>query len=755
MLSNRLNRSRVLTLSFLATIAALVFVLHAFFLTPAAPAQQESPAAARVRGLNNHLLRIHGQMQQATPNEAAQLRNQAATVIEERAAALRALVKQSPKQALSLAFSPELLADLAAKFPQSTASLESHVRRKGPIEYFISDDATMTRHGSLIAMQAGSETLEVYFAESIPAGLTSGVVLEVQGVQAGNLLAAEGGATITSTTAQTCSTAGVQNTAVLLVTFPGVTPPVGVTPESVYATFFGTTGRSLDGFWREASYGQTSAAGNVFGWYTLSSPYTCSTMDQARDEAIAIATAAGANFQNYTRLFVIFPDIGCVAGFAQVGCSTLSSPSGSFTASTAYIEADYMTGDQAVQLATHEAGHNLGLLHSGTLGFGTEPLGPLGATGTVSEFGDYWSTMGSQTLGIYPAQQKAEVLNWLASGTNYLVVQSSGTWSLQPLEVSPPGLQALKIQRGTGNNGWLWVEYRQPIGNYDSTLMTQPFSGALIHYEDPTTGAYTHLLDFSPDGSWNTWWYPALLAGQTWTDPYTNLSISVQSAAPNALTVNATYGPMPCSLANPTVSAEPLNPSTTPGNSVSYNVSVTNNDSAGCPSSAFSLSSGEPSGWPTGFSATSLTLSPGQSGSVTMAKTAPAGTSAGTYPVDAKAADTVSVGAAAANITVTTAPALAVTVSTSSSLYTLRQTVSMTAKVLTGGNPAPRASVSFTLTQPDGTNVVKVVKADSTGEAIWNYRLSRTAPLGSYTVVATATYDSQMASSSTASFTVK
>ncbi len=39
MLSNRLNRSRLLTLSFIATIAALVLVLQAFFLTPNASAQ--------------------------------------------------------------------------------------------------------------------------------------------------------------------------------------------------------------------------------------------------------------------------------------------------------------------------------------------------------------------------------------------------------------------------------------------------------------------------------------------------------------------------------------------------------------------------------------------------------------------------------------------------------------------------------------------------------------------------------------------
>ncbi len=43
MLSNRLNRSGILSLSILATIAALVLVLQAFFPTPAAPAQPVAP----------------------------------------------------------------------------------------------------------------------------------------------------------------------------------------------------------------------------------------------------------------------------------------------------------------------------------------------------------------------------------------------------------------------------------------------------------------------------------------------------------------------------------------------------------------------------------------------------------------------------------------------------------------------------------------------------------------------------------------
>ncbi len=326
---------------------------------------------------------------------------------------------------------------------------------------------------------------------------------------------------------------------------------------------------------------------------------------------------------------------------------------------------------------------------------------------------------------------------------------------MEPLEINSAGLRAIKIQRGTGNDAWLWVEYRQPIGNYDSTLMNQPFSGALIHYEDPTTGASTRLLDFSPDGSWNTWWSPALAAGKSWIDPYTNLSLSVLSATPTAMTLSVSYGATPCVRANPMVSASPLNPSTTPGKSASYNLSVTNKDSAGCPSSTFNLGSGEPSGWPTTFSATSLTLTPGQSGSVTMAKTPPVSTPPGTFPVDAKASNGMYAGDAAVNITVTAASNLAVTVSTSASVYMPRQTVAMTAKVSYGNAPASRSSVSFMLTQPDGTQLVKIVRADSTGTAVWSYKLGTTAPMGSYTVLATAAYNSQRASSGMVSFTVK
>jgi M6 family metalloprotease-like protein len=738
--------------------------------------------AARVRGLNNDLLRLHSEVSQNPPGQAVAQRVQAALVIGQRAEALRNLIQRDPAQALSLAFSPDTLADLAAAFPGSASQLESQGTWQGPIERWVADSADRTSSRTLTRMKVGGHALDLYFAGPEPAGLTSGSMLQVTGVQVGDAAAvttssitspnsagssmmsmaemtSSGLAGITTSTASSapmCSTTGVQNTAVLLVTFPGVTPPATVTPTGVSDIFFGASGHSLDGFWREVSYGKTSATGNVFGWYTLDQAYTCTSTSVLVDAAIA-AASADVNFLNYTRVFVILPyDLGCGwSGLATIGCSTVNSPAGPFTASTTYLTPnDFGDRDRGVELVTHEAGHNLGLHHASWRDFGTEALGPVGVSGSIAEYGDVFSTMGFWNLGQYSAPHKAEILNWLAPGTNYQVVQTSGTWSLQPLETSPAGLQALKVQRGTGNNAWLWIEYRQPAGNYDSALTyTQPFGGALIHYEDSLTGIHTHLLDFTPET--DTWADPALLAGQTWTDPYTNLSITVQSATANALTVNVNYAGPVCTHANPTVSASPLNPSTSPGKSVGYNIVVTNNDSTGCSAGTFSLASSQPSGWPTSFSTTSLPLGPGQTGTVTMTKNVPASVLAGIYAVDTTAAAGTLSGLGLANVTVTTPPAVTVAVSTPNATYAVRQTVTASATVLYGATPAAGASVKFTMTDPSGGTSTKTVAADSSGKAVWNYKIGGKGPLGAYSVTVSATYNSQTAAGNATTFTVK
>ena len=808
----------------------------------------DTPAAGRMRALNNSLLRLHGQVQQASPGNVALLRSQATTVIAQRAAALTNLIWNDPHAALSFAFSPELLADLAVKFPQSASSLESRVTISGPVQRWTADYPGM-KSRTWLTMKQGQTVLALHFAYREPPNLNSGDVLQVTGVVAGSQMAVETSATVqtgstglstspsrplaakkssqrqpwqtmgllifgfvfsfgalvrearvsrtralaflkhlavyalalavfvfssTSTFAQnSCSTKGVQNTVVLMVNLPNGALPAGVTPASLQDVFFATNtpGVSLDGFLREASYGQTSATGDVFGPYNLTGTYTsCADVSGAiLNDAIAAAIASGVNLNNYTRLFLVFPDIfGCGwQGFASVGSCSTPTPSGTFNLSVAYLSAAYtMPRSSGVQLASHEIGHNFGLLHSGTVApaTATDVLGPLSSVGTENDLGDYWSTMGESVLGLYPASQKINTLGWMTSPANYQTITSSGTYTIQPLETSPAGLEVLQIQRGTGNPGYyLWVEYRQRLGNYDSTLMcdycqggTSDFSGALIHYQDPTTNAaHSYLPNFTPsDPSWNS---PALAAGQTWNDPYSNLSLSVTSATSTALTLNVNYGAVPCTQSNPSVTLSPADPSIYARNTASYTVSVTDHDSSGCAASTYTLSSSQPAGWSTSFSTNSVTLNPGQSGTPTMNKTAPAGTQPGTYGVDATATNNSYAGTGTANVTVVAAPTVTVTASVPSSSYTRRSTVPITATVLNGGTPASGASVTFTLTRADGSTVTQSATTGSTGTATWSYKLNSKSPTGMYSAVAQAVLNStaQPATSNTVSFAVQ
>ena len=57
-----------------------------------------------------------------------------------------------------------------------------------------------------------------------------------------------------------------------------------------------------------------------------------------------------------------------------------------------------------VKLTSHEFGHNLTMNHARTRDFGADALGPLGSAGTLVEYGDLFSTMGSWNFGFYPAQ---------------------------------------------------------------------------------------------------------------------------------------------------------------------------------------------------------------------------------------------------------------------------------------------------------------------------------------------------------------
>jgi len=93
-----------------------------------------------------------------------------------------------------------------------------------------------------------------------------------------------------------------------------------------------------------------------------------------------------------------------------------------------------------------------------------------------------------------------------------------------------------------------------------------------------------------------------------------------------------------CTRANPSVSISPSSQSGNPGDTLTYTVTVTNNDNSACGSSTFDLSVINcPSGWTCSLADNSLTISSGSSKSTTISVTSSSSASSNTYVITVKA----------------------------------------------------------------------------------------------------------------------
>ena len=342
----------------------------------------------------------------------------------------------------------------------------------------------------------------------------------------------------------------------LLLNYPSTPLTPGYTQSYVNNVFFGPAPSVCD-YWREVSYGSTFASGDVFGPFTLDADYTCAQPNEILQAAIQAADST-VDFTAYQRIFLIFPVVMSTYcgwdGLAQMGCSAQSSPSkGNFTASVSWIDSVSIGPNifgaigGLMSTAIHEGGHNFGLRHASSMDYDTLPVGPIGLAGVHAEYGDPFSQMGFNP-GHFAAPHK-NMLGWLSPGTGWQEVESGGTWTIAPLSSQTSDApHALRIQRGTGNQQWLWIEYRQPIGSYEPTILDngapRDFGGAIIHIEDPTQpswAGYTELLDFRPLRLPNDFNNAMMKAGTTWSDPYSNLTLTVGEATSTGLTVTVSY----------------------------------------------------------------------------------------------------------------------------------------------------------------------------------------------------------------------
>ncbi|MEW5882894.1 MAG: hypothetical protein AB1725_01565 [Armatimonadota bacterium] len=341
-------------------------------------------------------------------------------------------------------------------------------------------------------------------------------------------------------------TTGEQRVCVLLINFQDDT--------TQNATISGVTQRmfsqsdSADRWWREASYGKMWITGDVYGWYTLPMNRSCDPSEWRR--LAIIAADPDVYFPQYNRLFILVPGGGGCGwgGLGTLGMQTFNTQDGPFTASTSWCRSEYYntSTSTAIQITTHEGGHNLGQHHASSIRFTNEALGRFdnnGADGTASEYGDRFDTLGSWNTGCYNARHKINLQWW--DQPHVVDVRQPGTYTLSPYITNTAEPKVLALYRGrapnTGRDEYLYLEWRQPIG-YDQGINWRSgtnYNGVLGHFHWNNGTTRTYLVDFSYAD--NDFLDAALKTGQTWLDNYTGLGARVIGVENGRMVVEVSF----------------------------------------------------------------------------------------------------------------------------------------------------------------------------------------------------------------------
>lgn len=554
----------------------------------------------------------------------------------------------------------------------------------------------------------------------------------------------------TTTALAATTTSGEQKTAVILVNFQD-RQAQPLTRAAAGELVFG----QVSDFYWEASYQRTFFSGEVFGWFTLPVSSTVCDVHLIAREADKAATAAGADLAAYDRLVYLAPQNSCAATGYNNGSGV--------TPSRTWLITDSIN----MQVVAHELGHNFGLSHSQALDCGASVLG--GSCMQYS-YGDAADTMGSGVAPHFNAFQK-EKLGWLgASGQpSILAVAASGTYQIAPLETAGTAPKALKIPRGTdpltGQVNYYYVEYRQPIG-FDAVLASvgNLAQGVLVHTGGPSRAdgleQQSMLLDMTPDSDAASVFRDirdgALVPGSSYVDSVAGVGIKLVSIDAGGATVAVTVGgaSVPaCTRAAPVMGIAGPAAATAAGTTLQYAVSISNQDGSACPATTFNLAASLPAGWSGTLAASSLSLSPGATGSTTLAVTSAPAATAGSYGLGVGAGSSAgSVHTASASSTyVVAAPAtLSAAVGTDKTSYARAETVRMSALVKSDGVAVAAATVKFTVTLPNGSTAVVDATTGSDGYARASYKVGKgKTAVGAYAVRADATSAGNTATGST------
>jgi hypothetical protein len=597
---------------------------------------------------------------------------------------------------------------LRAEFPAAArAYLEEDLRGDGSVVARVADDFDRGQSSKQFLFQpsaAGASALVLAIADASERDLLALAGKRVrlnQGLRIGtrllvgrkaDLVALDAGGASPDATGTVVSTTpkvqGTQKTLVILANFTD--KALACSAADVNTRVFATSGSSVNTSFRESSRNLVSFNGQVVGPFTInySSAGSCDFQGWG-SAADAAARAAGVDPSQYQRVNYVTPSN------STCGWSGLAYMPGR----TSWVQSCGSTG-----VYTHELGHNLSLHHAGS---------------PTAEYGDASDPMGG-ARNVRNNAANQVMAGWVPTG-GLIDVAAGGSYSVQALG-GEAGTQPQVLRlRKTDSNEYYYVSMRQALG-LDAALSASALNTVAVHRASGTLPAKTTLL-------------AQLAIGQSYSDTPNGITLTNQGVAGNVATVGVVIGGASCTRNAPGVTVSPASQSGAPGTTRSYTVSVVNNNTAACGSSAFALTQALPAAFAGSLSASSLSLGAGASASATWSVTPGATAADGSATLDLSAAESggTSTTAHAAYIVMRDAgaPVIASVSPTSGSVLTGR-TATLSAsvsddvgvtkvefwgngKLLASDTSAPYSTSWNLRKQPKGTATIVVRAFDAAG----------------------------------------